>query len=70
MIDSGAGVLFDGGIRRNPQILLWGREGGRGGERGIRNLPRENAATSVLDRETVNRKNSRTVTENIQIKKR
>lgn len=37
--------LFDGGIRENPQILLWGRE------RGERNLPRENAAAEGIDRE-------------------
>lgn len=40
--------LFDGGIRENPQILLWGREKE---ERGIKNLPRENAATECIDRE-------------------
>lgn len=39
--------LFDGGIRENPQILLWGREKE---ERGIRNLPRENAAIECIDR--------------------
>jgi hypothetical protein len=26
MIDSGADVLFEGGIRKKPQILLWGGE--------------------------------------------
>lgn len=47
VLDSGADVfLFDGGIRENPQILLWGKKREKEGEeRGLGNLPHENTAT-------------------------